>query len=415
MSNKTEELAKVSKELMLKEPFYGLFLIMLNKQWSTKVKTAGVSLLGVNYQLYLNEKFWDPLTPFQRMGLLKHELLHIGFFHITDFDHLTNHDVANIAMDLEINQYIDKDWLPPGPQLLECYPELNLLPKQGTKYYYDELMKGAQQNSCPNLTKMLAAMAAAKGQGEPGDGDGTGQGEVELDVNGQPKRIRMPGHDTWEEFENLDEATKKLVKTQTATILKEVADQVQKSRGTVPGEFASIIERLNKLEPPRFNWRGYLRRFIGGSVKSFTKTSKHKPNFRFPDNPGIKNKPRRHILVALDTSGSVSNKELVEFLEEIHHMSRTGTEVTIVECDAAIYCLGKFDPKKDFKIHGRGGTSFHPVTDYYDQNYKKYNCLIYLTDGYAPAPAKCRGPVLWAISTGGAINKDLKGVQIQLN
>lgn len=75
MSNKAEELAKASKELMLKEPFYGLFLIMLNKQWDNrKVRTAGVSLLGVNYQLYLNEKFWEILNPFQKMGLLKHEL-----------------------------------------------------------------------------------------------------------------------------------------------------------------------------------------------------------------------------------------------------------------------------------------------------------------------------------------------------
>ncbi len=34
MSSKTDELAKASKDLMLKEPFYGLFLIMLNKQWN---------------------------------------------------------------------------------------------------------------------------------------------------------------------------------------------------------------------------------------------------------------------------------------------------------------------------------------------------------------------------------------------
>jgi predicted metal-dependent peptidase len=337
--------------------------------------------------------------------------LHIGFFHLTDFDHLTQKDIANIAMDLEINQYISSDMMPPGPQLIENFPELNLLPKQGTKYYYDKLLQGAQNNSCPNLTKMLAAMAASKGDPQTGEG----AGEIEIDVNGEPKRVRLPGHDTWEEFESLDEATKKLIKTQTGTILKEVAEQITKSRGTVPSEFLEIIERLNKLNPPRFNWRGYLRRFIGGSVKSFIKTSKHKPNFRFPDTPGIKNKPRRHILVALDTSGSVSSKELVEFLEEIHHINRTGTDVTIVECDAAIHHLGKFDPKKDFKIHGRGGTSFHPVTDYYDKNYKKFNCLIYLTDGCAPAPAKCRGPVLWAISTNGQRNEELKGFQIQLN
>jgi hypothetical protein len=74
MTNKSEQLAKASKELMLKEPFYGMFLTMLNKQWSDKVPTAGVSRLGINYQLYLNEDFWATLDPNKRIGLLKHEL-----------------------------------------------------------------------------------------------------------------------------------------------------------------------------------------------------------------------------------------------------------------------------------------------------------------------------------------------------
>jgi hypothetical protein len=75
----------------------------------------------------------------------------------------------------------------------------------------------------------------------------------------------------------------------------------------------------------------------------------------------------------------------------------------------------RFDSKADFKIHGRGGTSFEPVTDYYDQNFRKFNCLIYFTDGEAPAPEKCRGPVLWVISSQSqGLNEDLKGLQIQL-
>jgi len=405
MKNKSEELAKASKDLMLKEAFYGLFLIMLNKQWSTKVPTAGVSRLGINYQLYLNEQFWDTLTPDQRIGLLKHELLHIAFFHITDYEHLTDKMIANIAMDIEINQYIDSIFLPPGPQLPETYPELKLEPKKGTKYYYDKLMEGKENpGTCPNLDKML-------------DAAGEGQNSVQVSINGKGEvEVKLPDHGTWEEFDNLDEATKKLIKTQTEHILKEVVDQVTKSRGVIPGEMAEIIDKISQINPPKFNWRGYLRRFVGGSIKTFSKMSRQKPNFRFIENPGLKHKEKRHILVAVDTSGSVSTKELVEFLHEIHHISRTGTEVTIVQCDTAISHIGKFDPKKDFEIHGRGGTSFHPVTEYYDANKKKYNCLIYLTDGEAPAPEKCRGPVLWVISSQSqGLNKDLKGLQIQLN
>ena len=404
MKNKSEELAKASKDLMLKEAFYGLFLIMLNKQWSTKVPTAGVSRLGINYQLYLNEEFWDKLTPDQRIGLLKHEILHIAFFHITDYDHLSDKMIANIAMDIEINQYIDSIFLPPGPQLPEVYPELNLEPKKGTKYYYDKLMEAKENpGTCPNLDKMIEC-------------NEKGEGGITVSINGQGEvEVNLFDHGTWEEFDNLDEATKKLIKTQTEHILKEVVDQVTKSRGTIPGEMAEIIDKISKLNPPKFNWRAYVRRFVGGSIKTFTKMSRQKPNFRFIENPGLKHKEKRHILVAVDTSGSVSTNELIEFFHEIHHISRSGTEVTLIQCDTAISHIGKFDPKKDFKIHGRGGTSFHPVTDYYDANKKKYNCLIYLTDGEAPAPEKCRGPVLWVISSQSQLNTDLKGLQIKLN
>lgn len=412
VKSKADELAKASKDLMLKEPFYGLFLIMLNKQWSKKIPTAGVSRQGINFQLYLNEDFWNILSPIQHMGLLKHELLHIAFFHITDYDHLSDKEIANIAMDIEINQYIDKDSLPPGPQLPESYPELKLEAKKGTQYYYDKLMQGKQQGNCPNLNAMLAAGSMCVGDGE---GDGKGKMVKIRNKGGGEIEVQLPDHSTWADFEDLDEATKKLIKTQTEHIIKEVADQVQKSRGTVPGEMAELLERISKLEPPKFNWRGYLRRFVGGSIKTFTKMALSKPNFRFLDNPGLKHKHRRRILVGVDTSGSVSTNELKEFLAEIYHISRTGTEIDIAQCDSNLHKVEKFDPKKDFEVHGRGGTSFDPVTDYYDKNYKKYNCLIFVTDGEAPAPKKCRGPVLWVHSSQSQINEDLHGLKIKLN
>lgn len=73
--SKANTLAKASKDLMWKEPFYGFFLIMLNKVWDNKrVPTAGVSKNGINYQLTINEDFWTELSENHRVGLLKHEL-----------------------------------------------------------------------------------------------------------------------------------------------------------------------------------------------------------------------------------------------------------------------------------------------------------------------------------------------------
>lgn len=400
---KAEQLARTSKDLMLKEPFYGLFLIMLNKQWSDIVPTASVGRKGIAYNLYINEVFWASLNDKQRRGLLKHELLHIGFFHLTDFEHQTDHFISNVAQDMEINQYIDRDDLPPGTVLLENYPELNLEPKKGCNYYYEKLLQGKKAGNCPNLNKLLEAY-----------GEGKDQCQISVNGNGDVM-VRLPNHDTWEEFEGLDEATQKLIKKQTEHVLKEVADQVTKSRGTVPGEFQEILDNINLQEEPKFDWKGYLRRFAGGSTKIYTKKSRRKYNKRYDENPGLKIKPRRHILFAIDTSGSVSTDELRECIQELHHIHKTGTDITVIQADTYIRDISPFNHLAEFTVHGRGGTTFQPVIDYYNENVHKYTCLMYFTDGEAPAPTPARGRMLWVLSSVSKINEALIGPQIKLN
>jgi predicted metal-dependent peptidase len=376
---------------------------MLNKRWSTKVSTAAVSLNGINYQLDLNDDFWSKLKRDHQRGLLKHELLHIGFFHLTDFKHLTDHEIANIGMDLEINQYIDANDLPDGGMTLDKFPELNLERKKGTQYYYDKLMKAKQNpGTCPNLDKMLEASA-------------NGQCTVVVNVKGQDQQANVPDHGTWKDFQDLPEATQKLIKKQTEHILKEVADQVQKSSGSVPGEFAEILQRINTVEAPKFDWRSYLRRFSGGSTKIYTKKTRRKYNKRYEENPGLKIKPRRHILFAIDTSGSVSTNELKECVNELHHIHKTGTDITVVQADTAISHIGPFNHRADFEVHGRGGTSFQPVIDYFNENIHKYTCLIYFTDGEAYAPTPAKGRMLWVLSSQSPLNPKLVGPQIKLN
>ena len=122
--DKQKSLSKISKELMLKEPYYGFFLIMLNKVWRKDLPTAGVSKNGINFQLAINEDFWTSLSEMHQMGLLKHELLHIAFGHLTSFKSFKNKRLANVAMDMEINQFIDKDWLPEGGIDINNYEDL---------------------------------------------------------------------------------------------------------------------------------------------------------------------------------------------------------------------------------------------------------------------------------------------------
>jgi len=397
MLNNHDSLARASKELMLKEPFYGLLLLSLNKQWDKRVPTAGVSKNGVNFQLTINEDFWNSLSDNHKRGLLKHELLHIGFFHIQCQDEFQNKKVANIAMDIEINQYIDEDDLPEGGCTLESFAEYNLPPKAGCREYYKLLMQAKEQEEQSGSGGKISDMAGMD------DGEQHSSG------------TNVPDHSTWKDFEDLSEAEKKLLESQTAHILKEIADSVEKSRGIIPGEFKGILERLRHVEPPKFDWRSYVRRFAGGAKEVFTKKLRRKDNKRFEENPGLKIKNKRHLLVAIDTSGSVSDKEVKEFLNEIHHIHKTGSEVTILQCDTVIRSIEKYKPNEDITLHGRGGTDFDPVLEYYNENQGKYTCLFYLTDGECSTDVKPKGKMLWVISTRGEINKGLPGPQIKLN
>lgn len=398
MSDLNGSLARASKNLMLKQPFYGLFLIQLSKSWTNKIPTLAVGLQGINYRLIINPDFWATRTEDVQMGALQHELLHICFGHLIHFKDLTYPDIANIAMDLEVNQYIPDQWREPEWMTIDRFPELDLEEKKGTKYYYDKLLQASQQGTSSTLNNMLQAMA----QGKPQASDGKG------------KPMNAPDHQ-WKEVTEADEATQGLAERQMTYQLNEVAEQVQKSRGTIPGEMSEILGKLNEKEPPKFDWRGALRRFSGGSQKVYTKKMRRKYNKRYEDNPGLKIKPRRHILVAIDTSGSVSNYELKEFWNEIYHIHKGGSEVTVLHADTAISHMEPFRKDMEITAKGRGGTDFQPVVDYYTENMRKYTCLIYFTDGEAPAPENARGKILWVLSTKSQMNEDLPGMIIQLN
>jgi len=221
-------------------------------------------------------------------------------------------------------------------------------------------------------------------------------------------------HSTWEEFDELPEADKKLVQKQIDHQLKEAAEQTVKKQGNVPGELSELIAKLFHIEPAKFDWKAYLRRFVGNSSVVYTKKLRRKYNKRYAENPGLKIKFKNHILVGIDTSGSVNTEELKEFYNELCHMTKTGHKITVAQCDTTLRTVEEFNPKKDWAIHGRGGTSFQPVIDHYNDK-KCYTALIYLTDGEAWAPANCPNNALWVLSSISTMNDELPGKVIKLN
>lgn len=353
---------KIAKRLMVKEPFYGLFLLSLNKQESEEIPTLGVALQGINHMLLINPKYWESLTDDQQIAVLKHELMHICFKHTTSlYKDLPVHKIANIAMDCEINQNILN--LPPG---VVRYEELKAQPdwhdleaKAGSRYYYKYFMTKAKKQPQFN-----------NGDGDPNFGTG----------GGDPGK--MGSHEKWKDFGELSEPEKELVEQQVDFVVKNTAEQVQKMRGVIPGELQSYIDKLMAPKPEVFNWKAYFRRLLGTSEEFYKKSSRKKPSKRFDDAPGFRHIHKQKLLVAVDTSGSVSNSELQDFFSEINYIYKAGASIDILEYDARVNNVWSYAGKAPDKVSGRGGTVWQAAYDWYLPRAKDYSAFVTFTDGY---------------------------------
>jgi predicted metal-dependent peptidase len=426
-----DSISKTSKTLMFKEPFYGLFLISLNKDISEIIPTACVSKRNINCQLTINPTYWQGLDENTKVAVLKHELLHIVFFHLFLQDELTDRNLLNIAADLEVNQYIEDTWKGEKWEGLELssYPELNLPEKAGTREYYRLLQQIQQNRQAAGLgfnTKQKQRSNGQKGSsGNPiQDAIDDLNESIEENDGSSPEKSKLwnvyeaaekgdpvvCSHEQWKEFmDSLSEADKKLIKKQVDFQIKDICDSKNKSRGFVPNELEDYINSLFEVVEPVVDWKSYLRRFGGSSTKVYTKKTRRKLNKRYSENPALKIKQKRHILVGMDTSGSVSKDDLLEFFNEIYHIYKSGVTVTIAESDASVSRVYEYKGKMPEFIVGRGGTDFEPIVDYYNENTRIYNTLIYVTDGHSTAPERNpRTPMLWCICSDG---RDLKEME----
>ena len=113
--------------------------------------------------------------------------------------------------------------------------------------------------------------------------------------------------------------------------------------------------------------------------------------------------------MAVDTSGSVNDNELSDFFSEITYIYKAGARITILECDARISANYEYTGKWTGKVHGRGGTDFQPVIDYYRKNIKDYAALVYFTDGMCSIPNNVPRDTIWVITSAGDHKKEYPG------
>jgi predicted metal-dependent peptidase len=255
-------------------------------------------------------------------------------------------------------------------------------------------------------------------QGQQGRGENEEGGSQEEQESQYPDGFAevfnsFDDHSTWKGFDDIPEATKQLMQNNINTILKNTAEQVEKMRGTIPGEFSELIEKLRQKKPEVFNWKAYFRRLLGSIYDVNIRSTRRKESKRFAEAAGIQHKKKVSILVAIDTSGSVSQKELQEFFSEIDYAYKAGARITILQCDTRINGIEDYDGKNIPEIKGRGGTDFNPPVDYYVKHKKEYASLIYFTDGEAPLPTKHPQGLVWVISSMGC-HQDYPGKSIYI-
>ncbi len=337
-------------DLMTKSVFLSTICLSLKHEFTDQLPTAGTNGISILY----NPDFLNRLSAQERTGLLAHEVWHVAFNHLT---RLGDRDKVlwNKAGDYVINYMLEKSGItiPVGGLIDHRFAEMS------TEQVY-EIIKDEEP------------------EGNPG-----GDGDFEVDLLDPP-----PGLDAQDVS---DKITDIIIKAQ---LQSKMAD---KDKGEIPGEIARAIDDLIN---PKLPWYEILNRFMSDLVKD--DYSWVKPNKRFYPNYYL---PSQHsytlgqVVVAIDTSGSVSQKEITEMLSEIESIRDTfkPEKLTIIDCDAEIhniYEIGKYDNILELEFHGNGGTDFQPVIEHCNQ--VNPDVLIYFTDLYADDVRDVGNyPILW--------------------
>ena len=325
--------------------------------------------------IFYNKEFTLSLSKSEVDGVRIHEYFHRAFKH-----HLRQGDrdaeIWNIACDYAINQLIlDLSYngyngglphvitLPKGALLDRKFKDKN------TEWIYDYLVK--------NYTKMP--------NNQSGKDNGDGSGSVTLVPNdGQGSEIQSQ---SWGSFKASPmSAEEKIAES------KEIDQQIMTSANQLKNigkDTPNFLKGLlDKIKESKVSWHDILRRFIGG--ENTEDYSFRKPHKKIYYNYGMVAPSAEKIgvgdiVVACDTSGSVSNDELSEFLGEIKAISEDmlPTSVTIISCDSRIRNVTRYEQGEEIKtlnVSGRGGTCVQPVFKYLEEENIEFDTLVYMSD-----------------------------------
>ena len=378
--DKEERKLKKVKINIMRDPDFALWsgIMMVGKTYiDDNVATACTNGRDERY----GRKFVAELSEKELAFVVLHEAMHKAYRHLTTWRKLydATPQLANAACDYVINLQL-KDLDPHG--------RVMVMPRRDGKVIglIDEKYRG--------MTTKEVYDALLEEHGEDGGG-----GEEGFDE-----------HD-WGGAGELSEEEQKELSKEVEQALRQ-GDMTQRK---VKGDGAGGLGReLGEMLAPQVNWREQLREYVKSICSGKDASSWRRVNRRFIGSgvymPTLVSERVGHLVVAVDTSGSIAGKALNEFLTEVKGIAEevTPEKVDLLYWDSEVaghetYDSGNVaDILSSTKPKGGGGTSPSCITTYLKKHSLTPECVVVLTDGYVGSDwgTDWEVPVLWVVCGG---------------
>lgn len=423
-------------------PFYAEISRHLQKRFTYDIPTLAVSfdprcdelVLWVNPKFmsggsYTNERGeeikCEALTNWEIRGCLTHEFDHLVFGHLNVRRRMPA-DKWNIATDLAINSLIYKNAgqprdVDPGV-VARPLPKIALVP--GKRPYVEpdqlEVMTPERKLALEKFSDLIENLPPLKSSEwyfnklmEDSKQDKKGKGDIEEFILGS-----LDNHDGWDEVtDDMQEYVQGRIKSIIEKAVKH-ADSQSDGWGNIPEE---IRNDIRKSVSQIINWRTVLRQFVGMLVRGNRTTTIKRINKRYPYiHPGTKRGYTAKLLIAIDESGSVGDEMLQMFFAELETLTKK-VDITLLHFDCSCSMQDIYEWKKgtrpSLKRMRSGGTNFSAPTNLVNdpKNRGRWDGMLIMTDGQAPAPGPSRVRRGWVLGQGCNLEFPTSEIQISLS
>ena len=371
-----DKIVRAKVHLQTENPFFAYLVMNLKVKEVEEIDSIGVSNNG---DLVYNKKWVDNLSDSELKGVLSHEVLHLVFEHFARGEN-KNHQIYNIATDLVINNILINSniKLPRG-----LTPYNNSYTFKNPPFTIENLDKKSADEVYEEIKKHLPK-------------------EKELKKLNQS---RFDKHTFGKSGQKTDLKEQRKLKKKWNKVLSE-ASVYAKQKGKLPQGMERIVELMLN---DKVSWKSILYKYITRELP-FDYTYNRPSKRSVATGIYLPSVLRENIevVISIDTSGSISQKELSEFLVEIVNISKSFNNISmkLIVCDSEIKDVfeirnGSIDTILNLKIHGGGGTSHIPIYDYVAEHLSNTKFIINFTDGYTRFPSEESIKTIWVITKGG--------------